>query len=241
MTKRSRNHIGDNLYCLRVDLGLSQAQIAEMAQVAQTTVSSWECGQCTPRFDNLMNLVDKLGIDYDLLASEESGYAFKTRNKRHARKSTDPFSGHSRKKAASAIGETFAPIVATVSAGPMTESRQIEGLFPVPSALKKRHPNAFFLRIEGESMNRRLPNGCLALVDPNQREVDEHGAFAIRTEGSETTVKRIRKRPGGVELVPDSSDPSFKPLVFPEENGLPSPLFVLGRVVWMTAPLDYEV
>lgn len=239
MSKRPGNHIGDNIYSLRVDLGLSQAQIAEMAEVGQTTVSSWECGACTPRFQSLAKLATKLGIDFDLLASEEFGYASKTRDRRKAKAGSVCRKAPRRGKAAPMVPEV--PILGTASAGRPSEPTKIQGLFTVPTSLRRRYPKAFFVRVEGESMNRRLPNGCLALVDPQQKEVDEHGAFAICTENSEVTIKRVRILPNGIELVPDSFDPSFKPTQYVDEEAAHARLLVLGRVVWMTAPLDYDV
>ena len=88
-------------------------------------------------------------------------------------------------------------------------------------------------------MNRTLPDGCLALIDPDERDVNESDAFAVQVGDSEATVKRIRKTGNGIELVPDSTDPSYVPLIFVNGKSAQS-VVVLGKVVWMTAPFDYR-
>lgn len=44
------NYIGDNIHAIRGNFGLSQEQLAAIAEVSQTSVSAWECGQTIPLF-----------------------------------------------------------------------------------------------------------------------------------------------------------------------------------------------
>lgn len=44
------NYIGDNIHAIRGNFGLSQEQLAAIAEVSQTSVSAWECGPDYPAF-----------------------------------------------------------------------------------------------------------------------------------------------------------------------------------------------
>lgn len=224
-----------------MDLGLSQAQVAKLADVSQTTVSAWECGQSSPRHATIVRLAAKLGVPFDSIVSPVSGYATQTRTRFRARAQSSPYGSHLPSGATIASEMVEAPIVGTISAGPLSESGRVEGFFTIPPTLRMRYPKAFFVRVEGTSMNRTLPNGCLALVDPTQTQIDEHGAFAFMTENYEFAIKRVKILPNGFELRPDSYDPIHRPLAFEGTQEENPNLMVVGRVIWMTTPLDYEV
>ena len=70
------NYIGDNIHAIRGNFGLSQEQLATIAEVSQTSVSAWECGQTIPRFSNAVKIVESLpGLTMDDVYSRVLGYA----------------------------------------------------------------------------------------------------------------------------------------------------------------------
>ena len=70
------NYIGDNIHAIRGNFGLSQEQLAAIAEVSQTSVSAWECGQTIPRFSNAMKIVESLpSLTMDDVYSQVLGYA----------------------------------------------------------------------------------------------------------------------------------------------------------------------
>ena len=80
-----------------------------------------------------------------------------------------------------------------------------------------RHPAAtFFVRVSGDSMiGAGVHSGDLLIVD-RAKEVTDNSVVIARLEG-ELTVKRIRRREGGLCLVPDN--PDFEPIeVGPEDE-----------------------
>ncbi|MGN0038194.1 MAG: LexA family protein, partial [Coriobacteriales bacterium] len=99
-------------------------------------------------------------------------------------------------------------------------------------------PQAFFLRVNGESMNRVLPNGCLALIDPLQREPLSGAIFALRVDASEATVKRLRLEGSTLTLLPCSTDPSFEETELSWTAESQASVQILGRVVWYCLPPD---
>lgn len=220
------NYIGNNINAIRTNYGLSQTQLAEIAEVSQTAVSSWECGQNVPRFSNAVRIVEALpDLKMDDIYSQVLGYA--RRVLRQSKGEPEDLFG-------------YAPLYGSIAAGAPIEMLQINEVHPVPNALLERYPKSFYLKVSGESMNKCLPNGSYALVYPTAEVVDG-AVYAVSVGGSDATVKRVRKLNNGVSLEPDSTDPTFRPQVFDYSEGTAETLAVIGRVVWFCVPYDYEV
>ena len=117
-----------------------------------------------------------------------------------------------------------------------------ERSFPIPSQMMSAHPSSFLLQVEGESMNRKLPNGCYALIDPMRKDpvLDNH-AYAVCVNGYDATIKRVRRLNNGFELVPDSTDPTYKPTLYDYGVEGTDTITIIGEVVWYTVPFDFEI
>ena len=134
------------------------------------------------------------------------------------------------------------PLYGRIAAGRPLYMEEVEDHYPVPSEIMKRHPNAFLLMVEGESMSNVLPNGCLALVDPKRKEPVVNGrAYAVCVNGNSATIKRIVKLENGFELDPDSKDPTFKPTVYDYGVEGTEEITIIGEVVWYMVPYDFEI
>ena len=77
-----------------------------------------------------------------------------------------------------------------------------------------------------------IQDGDLILVRPQPRAED--GAIIVAMVDGETTVKRLRRRAGGIQLVP--SNPSLRPLSIREDEQLR----IIGTVVAIFRFLDPE-
>lgn len=86
-----------------------------------------------------------------------------------------------------------------------------------------------------------LPNGCLALVDFDMKEPNEHDPFAVCVNGYSATVKRVKRLANGFELIPNSYDPTYIPTVFDYNKHDTEEITITGQVVWATMPFDYEI
>ena len=73
---------------------------------------------------------------------------------------------HGLKLKATGKGFIDVPLFGTIDAGMSIEIAAIEDAFPIPVRVHEKYPDAFLLKVVGESMNKILPNGCYALVDP---------------------------------------------------------------------------
>lgn len=221
------NFIGDNINAIRIHYGLSQEELAEATGVSQTTVSAWECGQSTPRKANALKIMAAIpGITFDDIMSEDRGYA---------RRATVNGDG-------SASGSSWVetPLYGSIAAGTPIEMMPVEETFVIPLPLQERYPNAFLLRVRGESMNRVIPNGSYALVDPTS-EVVNGKAYAVAVNGYDATIKRVHTLANGIELQPDSTDPTMRPMVFDYADPDAETVTVIGRVVWYVLPFDYVI
>ncbi len=132
------------------------------------------------------------------------------------------------------------PLYGSIAAGTPIEMIEVEDTHPIPTEIHDRFPNAFLLKVKGESMNRVIPNGCYVLVDPCDVVDRDMEPYAVCVNGFDATVKRIRTLSNGFELVPDSTDPTYKPTVYDYGEPDTQTVTVIGRVVWYTLPFDWR-
>lgn len=134
------------------------------------------------------------------------------------------------------------PLLGRIAAGVPIEMDLVETTVLCPAEIRRRHPNAFFLTVDGESMNNVLPNGCYALVDPEKKSpVVDGTAYAVCVNGYDATIKRIKQLENGVELIPDSKDPTFHAQVYDRSVEGTESITIIGEVVWYSIPFDFKI
>lgn len=114
------------------------------------------------------------------------------------------------------------------------------GTISAPAPLHRKYPRAFFTRIPGAALNRILPDGCYALVDPCTH-VDYPGkpyAIAMRERG--IVAERVYPLANGLELMPDSVDPTYRSQVVDFGRTAEEDVAVVGRIVWYAIPFDWD-
>lgn len=132
------------------------------------------------------------------------------------------------------------PLYGAIAAGTPIEMQEVENTFPIPTKVHERHPKAFLLKVEGDSMNRILPNGCYAVVDPC-KEVEKNGdPYAVCVNGYDATIKRVELLNNGFRLVPDSTDPTYPAQTFNYNDPGTETITVIGRVVYYVLPFDWS-
>lgn len=139
------------------------------------------------------------------------------------------------------------PVFGSIAAGDAIEMIEVEETFPVARSIIEKYDGfnpdgavtLFLLRVEGESMNRVLPNGCLALIKPTN-VVDRDGKpYAVCVNGFSATIKRVHKLNNGFELVPDSTDPTYTTQIFNYNEPGTETITVIGRVAYYVLPFDW--
>jgi repressor LexA len=124
-----------------------------------------------------------------------------------------------------------APLYGKIAAGAPLEAIPSEGKLSIPDDILGHHPEGFFLKVVGESMNRVLPNGCFAFIDPDV-EVSDNDLVAVHVNGHDATIKRILRGNTSVILKPDSMDPAFSDMIFDYSKPDTETVTLFGRVVW---------
>lgn len=117
----------------------------------------------------------------------------------------------------------YVPIIGFASAGAWGEAiSRTKEFRPIPKGIGGR--NAFAVELVGDSMDKLLPGGGWAVVDPDKRELLVGRIYLIENGDHETTVKMYAGEPARFE--PCSHNPSHKPLLLHEAD-----YRVIGRVV----------
>lgn len=132
------------------------------------------------------------------------------------------------------------PLYGSIAAGTPIEMIEVEDTHPVPTRVHEMHPDAFLLKVEGESMNHILPNGCYALVDPTDEVKRDNDPYAVCVNGYDATIKRVKQLANGFQLVPDSTDPTYPVQTFNYNEPCTETITVIGRVVYYVLPFDWS-
>ena len=205
--------ISENIKRFRTDRDWTQEQLAEKIGVTRSTVTQWETGWSKPRMGAVEKLAAVFGVSASDMITDRSG--------------SSPF--------------VDVPLYGSIAAGTPIEMNTVDCSHPVPAKMREKYPDAFLLKVEGDSMNRVLPNGCYALVNPCKEVAVDNKPYAVCVNGYNATIKRVRKLNNGFELVPDSNDPTYKPTVFDYGEPGTETITVIGRVVWYCVPFDFEL
>ena len=210
-----------NLKPIRLSKKLDQIDVAEGIGISINTYRNWEQLKNMPKAKSVRKLADFFGVTIDELVGSDYGVV---------------------SPALASPRMSYIPVYGRIAAGVPLDMDETDDVAPIPIEVMRKHPNAFLLRVEGESMSNVLPNGCLALVDPDRRETIINGnAYAVCVNGYAATIKRVVKLANGFELMPDSKDPTYKPVLYDYGVEGTELITVIGEVVWYTLPFDFVI
>lgn len=121
------------------------------------------------------------------------------------------------------------PVYGKISAGqPNWAEECIEGRIPIePELMNIINPEEyFFLKVNGESMNKIIKNGAYALI--HKQDFVENGEIAVvLVNGYDATLKKFSKQEDIIVLTPESNEDRFKQQIYTKET----PIKVLGKYV----------
>lgn len=204
--------ISKNIKRFRMDRDWTQEQLAEKVGVTRSTVTQWETGWSKPRMGAVEKLAAVFGVSTSDMVNDQSDIS----------------------------NFVDVPLYGSIAAGTPIEMHAVDSSHPVPTKIRERYPDAFLLKVEGDSMNRILPNGCYALVDPRQTADCNGAPYAVCVNGYDATIKRVRKLNNGFELVPDSNDPTYEKRTYNFNEPDTETVTVIGRVVYYVLPFDWS-
>lgn len=130
------------------------------------------------------------------------------------------------------------PIYGRISAGyPEGAKEDIEGNVKIDDELIERYgkDNLIGLRVNGESMNKVVPNGAVAiLAKVDLCEITNGDICGVIIDGESATLKHVYRYPDRIRFEPDSwLKEEFKPFEYSKEdieNGQP-PIQIIGKLV----------
>lgn len=208
--------IHDNIKALREHADLSQEELGKRIGKTRSAISQYEAGKIVPRMGVIEDLASVFGVKKSEIIGDTS------------------------------VGNLYSdsafvdvPLLGSIAAGTPMEMVETEETHQVPVKVMEKYPDAKLLKVSGNSMNKILPDGCYALVDPCDDVERDNQPYAVCVNGHDATIKRVHKLDNGFELVPDSTDPTFKPHLY--DYGVPDTetITVIGRVVYHVLPYDW--
>lgn len=220
------NHIfGKNLKALLDDKGISQTKLSKLTGFSEVSVSNW-INKRTPSQSSRVLIADALGCTEQDLMGYSDGYYAKSAGINLTTPTIEPIAA-----------TTTAPVAGSIAAGDPSEAIEwTDERHYIPPEILAADPDTFILRLHGDSMNLILPDGCFVAVCPNL-EVKSGDIAAVKVNGDDATVKRIKFVDDLVLLIPESTNPEHKVRLI-DENDPDAPYFsILGRVPWC----DYEL
>lgn len=207
-----QKHIADKLREFRTEGKYSVDVVGEVVGKSGKTISAWEVYNGQPKADDIVSLAKFFG-----------------------KSASDFYAGYEGFDEYSEV-----PLLGRIAAGQPIEMDEVENSWSIPQTMKDRYPNAFLLIVDGESMNRILPNGSYALINPVDEIRKDNAPYAVCVNGYDATIKRVHRLNNGFELVPDSTDPTFTPQIFNYNEPGTDIITCIGEVVWYTLPYDWS-
>ena len=208
---------GANIRRLREQRGLTQEQLGKMVDVSRSTITQWERGWTTPRMGNVQLLAGALGVSTaDIIADElPPSNAIKPATAKPA----------------------YAPLLGRVHAGEAQEPDVLHDAIPVPYEIIKRHPQGYFLQVDGDCMDNVYPEGCYILIDPEKSP--SNGSIAVVSiDGADYVMRRLYRGANTLILSPDSHNAEYEDMVFAATTE--HTVEFHGTVVWFQSSKEME-
>lgn len=218
--------IPENIDALLVKFDITQEALARIAGVAPSSVNGWRNG-AVPRKNAIERMCKALEISRDDIMSDEYGLAAKEHGRYAIPDGAMPVVPSSATVPLLTIGR--------VHAGAMTDEEEVAHRVEVPASVCENHPRAFALEVEGDCMDRVIPEGSHVLVDPD-REPGNGSIAVVETEAYRAVMRRWYRGSSTLMLTADSHAEQ-EDMVFGPEDG---PVRVVGTVVWWQAPAEME-
>lgn len=192
---------------LRKAKNIKQADLAKAISVSQSALSGYETGKYEADTDTYKRLADFFGVTLDYLLGG------------------DP-------SAAGRKGYIRVPVLGRVAAGiPNDAIEEIIDWEDISTAAAG-DGEYFGLQIKGHSMEPKISDGDIVIVR-RQPDVDSGDIAVVLVNGDDATVKKIKKSPQGVTLIP--SNPAYEPMYYTNAEIESLPVQILGRVVELRA------
>lgn len=194
------------LKSLRAEKKWTQQFVADHLGIDRTTYAKYESGASEPNFEMLANLTRLFDVPTDLLLG----------------RTTTPLPS----------GGMIIPVLGDVAAGIPIEAIQDVVDYEEINAALAATGEFFGLRLKGASMEPRMREGDVVIVR-KQSNVETGDTAVVMVNGDSATVKKIKKGPSGITLIPNN--PAYDPVFYSNDEIVSLPVRILGKVVELRA------
>lgn len=201
---------GNILKKIRQDNSLTQEDLAKKIETSRSNIANYENDKNMPSIDVLDKLAKTFNCSIDYLLGKSD-----IKNPEERSNISDKI--------------YMCPVYGQIPAGePNWAEECIEGRLPLdPNLMNIVDPEeCYFLRVNGESMNKIIKNGAYALI----RKADwvENGDIAVvLVNGYDATLKKFTKNNDVVVLEPMSNDPTFQTQIYTKDT----PIKIIGKYI----------
>ena len=198
---------------LCAEKGISGSKMCDDLGMSRSTLTELRKGRAkTLKLEKASKIADYFGVSVDYLLGNESV-------------SDGP-------PAPSRPGSKWIPVLGRVAAGTPIEAVEDILDYEEIDAHTASSGEHFALQIKGQSMEPRIKDGDVVIVR-RQDDCDSGDIAVVLVNGDEATVKRIKKEPAGIMLIP--SNPSYEPKFYSNDEILSLPVRIIGKVIELRA------
>lgn len=204
--------IARNIRAVRTRNNLTQEEFGEIVGVSSMAVSQWETGRAVPRMGAVQKISDYFHISKGSLIDEDSSTLTKL-----------PISGSTATLPLRTLGKVHAGVMDDDA---VCDDEEVQ----VPERVVLAYPDAFLLRVEGNCMNRVIPEGSHVVVAPH-KEPTNGSIVVIRDDTYEAIMRRYYKGSSALMLSPDSYEEEYQDIIVHDGQEIA----LIGVVVWWQA------
>lgn len=199
---------------LRKNRCMTMKELGAIVGLAESTISQYETGKREPDNETLLRLGEFFNTSVDYLLGRETV----------AGGPPEP----------SVPGSKWIPVIGTIPAGtPVEAIEEILDYEEITPQMASQGEH-FALKIKGQSMEPKISDGDVVIV--RKQDDCENGEIAVvLVNGDEATVKRIKKGPEGLMLIPNN--PAYEPMFYSNAEIESLPVSIIGKVVELRAKL----
>lgn len=204
--------IARNIRAVRTRNNLTQEEFGEIVGVSSMAVSQWETGRAVPRMGAVQKISDYFHISKGALIDENSSTLTKL-----------PISGSTATLPLRTLGKVHAGVMDDDA---VCDDEEVQ----VPERVVLAYPDAFLLRVEGNCMDRVIPEGSHVVVAPH-KEPTNGSIVVIRDDTYEAIMRRYYKGSSALMLSPDSYEEEYQDIIVHDGQEIA----LIGVVVWWQA------
>ncbi|UYL93721.1 transcriptional regulator [Parageobacillus phage vB_PtoS_NIIg3.2] len=219
---------GERLKNIIEEKGYNVMSLSRESGVPYTTIRSMiERNLTNASIDNVIKICRVLGIDVESLIDQRNGVVVEKKTSYIAKPTISlPL-----------YGDIAAGALATVE--PVTKDN-VEYI-KLPKILLGKYANCknlFALKVNGESMNKIIPNGSYVVCKPIEIEELKEDDIVVFSHDNEYSMKRFRRDEENQLLIfsPESTDRKFHDIVVPYDTA--NDLKIYAKVIWYAVTLD---